>query len=474
MKRKYIPIVLIGLILLNSLLFAQTTTLDGQVITGDATWSGTVIIEGDVTIAPYGSLVILPGTRVLFRANKDNSNSGRDKTKTELIVKGTLIARGTINNKIWFSSTSTEPRMSDWCGIQISNPKHTSIVEYVVVEYAFNGITIKKCNPQITNSQLQFNYNAGLTVELGSRPKIIGNIISENGYAGVICNTGARPVFTDNMITKNEIGLINFGTAQPNLGNMKQGPDYSEGRNGLFDNRAYNIHNHSIRDILAENSSWGTKDLQEIAANIYDTEDESKYGQVDVSPILGGSIDIEQKIILSQATQDQALLVQEDTTQQVQTVMSEGEDQTVSLVADSGEVAIQPQISETSRLSISKDSEVLAAESKAPPEPKQQVEAPSINYDQIFLDAFLDENRIILKKKQPVIRDSRRGMNMHGKIIVRAVVDRMGNVESATVLRGLNLYYDNLSIQAAKKFIFKAGTINGNPVRFSTSLFFEF
>ena len=428
-----------------------------------------MVLEGDVTVATSGRLVIMPGTRVLFGAISDKAHSGRDKTRTELIIRGVLIARGAINNKIWFSSASKAPRMQDWYGIQISNPNHTAIVEYAIVEYAYNGITIKKCDPQISNSQFQYNFNAGLTIELGATPKIEGNIISENGYAGVICNTGAKPIFTDNMITKNEIGLIVFGSAQPNLGNLSQGKDYNVGRNGLFENHEYNVHNHSTRTILAENGSWGSKRLTEIELTIFDATDDERYGTVDIQPILGGSIDIQQKIILSQNNEPQPTLTTSATeTGNTDINSSQSEIQALNTGADTVQIALRPKLEQVTRLLVERRNN---GKSFAPDEIKMD---SGIDYKQVFIDAFLDEPKMILKSVRPVIRDQNRGKRMHGKIMVHVVVDRMGNVVSSNILRGLNDYYNGLALVAAKDFKFKAGTVNGNPVSFSTSIFFEF
>ncbi len=477
------------LIFFLDLLPAQSQrVLAGQTITGSVRWSGNIRVEGDIVVAPSGRLIIDPGTHVLFAPGVDKSHSGKDRRHCELIVKGVLIAKGTINNKIWFTSGSQTPRMGDWYGLRLSNPNSTAILEYAVVEYAFNGITVKKSNPKINNCQIQYNFNSGLSIELGARPKITGNIISENGYAGIICNTGAKPVLTDNMITKNDIGLINFGTAQPNLGHLAKDAQHNTGRNGLFDNLSYNIHNHSVKDISAENDSWGTKQDAQIAEKIYDGQDERKYGIVDYKPILGSSINIEQKILLSQNTEpvpvvsvpantssemplaDQpksAPVLQAEARPQItnkaQNVVQEPVQQTPPSVQDS-----------VQHKKVVKDTVVAAVSPPVRRLPVVKKTRPSIDYNQVFLDAFLDGGRMILKKSRPVITDPKRGRKMHGKVIVRVIVSRMGNVESATVLRGLNAYYDGLAMEAARKFKFKPGTIKGNPVRFSTSLFFEF
>lgn len=471
MKICYIPILVMLFMLQFSAVFAQTAVIPGKIITGDETWHGTIVIEGDITVARSGRLIILPGTRVLFKAQTDKTHSGRDKTRSELIVKGMLTARGTINNKIWFSSNKKEPRMQDWYGLVISNPKRTSLIEYAVVEYAYNGITIKRCNPQINNSQIQFNYHSGLQIELGAKPKLVGNIISENGYAGIVCNTGARPVLTDNMTTKNNIGLISFGTAEPNLGNLKHGPDYNIGRNGFFENAAFDIQNHSSRDIYAENASWGTKNLAEIKKKIFDYEDNNTYKRVDILPILGGGIDLEKKIILSQATNRQLLQNKKTVSQNTSTSEQNAVAQDSSQSTANEELALKPFVPEAKPISVSEITQKKKTLGKA--ETAQTAQA-AVNFKQVFLDAFLDERPMVLKKIRPVVGDRQRGLKMHGKIIVRVVVDRMGHIESAKVLRGLNAYYDDLARQAALKFTFKPGTIKGNPVRFETSLFFEF
>jgi len=476
--------------------FTQIQLNKGQVISTSERWSGTIVIEGDVLVTSSGRLTIDPGSRILFRPHMDRRKSGRDKTRSELIVLGVLMAKGQINNKIIFSSAGKQPRMGDWQGITLMNYRHSCVIDYAVIEYAYNGLNIKKSNPQIMNSQIQFNYNAGIAVELQAKPKIIGNIISENGYAGIICNTGARPVLTDNMITKNELGLINFGTALPNLGNLQKGADYNIGRNGILDNHKYNIYNHSIYELKAENDTWGSKKGDLIAVFIYDNADDKKYGPVDTEPIMGSQLNIDQKILLSQATNQtkrtEAPKPQQNlpkgnsnaspkpkpetqgiTTKALQTfpekMVAKVEKPKEKLAADSAVAAVSSSPKDT----------VLAAapqgQGKAVGRTVRIVrERPRIDFNQVFLDAFLDGGRVILKKVRPVIDDPSRGLGAHGRIIVRVVVNRMGRVDSARVLRGLNPYYDLLATEAAKEFLFKPGTIKGNPVRFSSSLIFDF
>ena len=52
-------------------------------------WKGEVIVDGDVTIAPEGQLIIHPGTRVLL-AGSDRLQAGRDPFRCEIHVQGRL------------------------------------------------------------------------------------------------------------------------------------------------------------------------------------------------------------------------------------------------------------------------------------------------------------------------------------------------------------------------------------------------
>lgn len=492
--------------LITIVLFAQGQTLviHKATITGAERWSGHIIIKGDVTVARSGRLQIDPGTRITFAPNSDENHSGMDKTRAELIVKGSIFAKGTINHKIVFTSAAPNPRMQDWRGIVIMNLNNPAVFEFAIVEYAFNGFDIKKSNPIIKNCQIQFNYNAGVKVAVRSRAKLIGNIISDNGYAGVICETGAQPYLADNLITKNQIGLIVFGTAQPNLGNLNKGNEYNPGRNALFDNYDYDVYNHGVKEIKAEGNSWGSNKLADILAHIYDKKDAQRFGAVDFNPIIG-NVDLLRKMLL---TQQPPVAVKQDTVQNASKTTKEGSTLAArNAPANSGEK--QPPVSnvqettsiipkkkvtnltaaDTSRISPTKNKNLMpdTASRIASSQPKKEeqvqatkVEKPrkketiKIDYSQVFLDVFLDKKVEVVKAVKPVIDDPAKGMYEHGKVVVRVIVGRDGKVEEAKVLRGLNYYYDGLALEAAKNFVFKPGAVKGHPVRFSTSILFRF
>ena len=483
---RYIKIISLHIILIN-LLFGQST-IDGLTIQQTVRWSGNITVQGDVLIAPSGILIIEPGTTINFVPNTDKLKSGQDKTRSEIIVQGVLIANGTAARKIAFTSSNHEPKMGDWYGINIASARQGSELNYTIIEYAYNGLTIKKSSPKISNSQIRYNFYSGLTIEIKSNPDLQGNIISENGYAGVVCRLGSNPVLSDNIITLNQIGIIAFGNSSPNLGSLTQGTGYNIGRNTIVDNQEYNIHNHSSQEIKAENNTWGSTNQKAIAGTIYDASDEAKYGAVDVNPVFRSRENLERRFLGNQFSST----IADNTTQSRSLRTSENQSNSGAKTPLSSQNSHLQQPFKTNPVAsldttnisqIQKHEEVsplLASNNVKNPvsseveEVAEESQNAQIDYDQTFLDVFLDSQNEILHRETPQIRNKELGLGAKGNVIVRVLVDKVGLVESANVVKSLNYYYDDLSLESAKKFKFKPGTINNHPVQFSTILVFKY
>ncbi len=455
--------------------WAQNLVVKEPIIHGQVQWSGNVLIQGDVTISRDARLTIEPGTVIKF-ATKDIHHSGSDPTRCELIVKGALFAKGQIDKKITFTSAAKNPKMHDWYGIKIMNFNQPALFNYVIVEYAYNGFDIKKSNPVIRNSQIRYNYNTGVRIAVRSKAKLIGNIIQDNGYAGVVCETGAEPILADNMITKNQFGIIIFGTAKPNLGDLSLN-DRDQGRNGLFDNYDYDVYNHGSNPIKAEGNSWGTEEKQLIMEHIFDGHDSPQYGVVDFNPIIG-NIDLDRKMLIAQQTADTSTSTV--AASQIRSAKAQ-KPAPIERKAPVPEVPLEQEdtMALTTPLELrTEESEKPIPQSLAQKQSQETVQeeptSSQIDFNQIFLDVFLDHKVKVLKKKVPVISNPELGMNDHGNVIVRAIVNKEGKVEKVEILRSLNYYYDRLALEAAKEFIFQPGTVKGVKVKFSTTLLFRF
>ena len=135
-----------ALISLLSLLLAATCAwasapplnVSSRFITQDTTWQGKVVVEGVVKVGPGVTLTILPGSKILF------SRSINPKTQlgeSALFLQGRLIARGTPEQPITFSSAADDPQAGDWDGINlIASEDQLSILEHCRILYADKGV----------------------------------------------------------------------------------------------------------------------------------------------------------------------------------------------------------------------------------------------------------------------------------------------------------------------------------------------
>jgi len=125
----------------------------------DTTWSGTIVLTGDVVVDAGVTLTILPGTRIVVTAGMDDTGQSQlgpadDMTRTDptgdpeaggdeyhrthiaINAQGRIVAKGTAEKPIVFTSSSTTPHYTDWIGITAREGEF----EYVVVEWCINGI----------------------------------------------------------------------------------------------------------------------------------------------------------------------------------------------------------------------------------------------------------------------------------------------------------------------------------------------
>jgi len=471
---------------------SQVQRINGVKISGNVNWRGTVVIAGDVIVEKKSRLVIEPGTKILFEPNQDLTKGGTDKTRSEIIVRGTLIARGLPGRKITFSSNSEIPRMGDWYSLEFLHLKSGTLLDYCVVEYAHNGITIKNSNILLSNCELRYNYHAGIRTEVKANPEIKNSIISENGYAGLICELGAKPVLTDNLISLNRIGVVVFSLSQPNLGHLTPGENYNPGRNSIFSNEEFNFYNHSNKKVFAENNYWGDDGRSAIAIKVYDNEDNNKYGTVDYMPVMkqSGQENLGGLLLLAQSTSEPptntstAPAVQQISQPAVPVNNSSTVFNDKEIQNSAGQNPVNKENFTAEDVDLSKKldemSPLMASISDPGPLTRQipvsrKEVKDQIDYNQTFLEFFLDGG----KKKyltKPKIETSRvpRNVWQQGEIRIKVVVDQRGNVESATILRGINDILDQVVIETVNKYEYQSGKINGQPVRFTTSEVFRF
>ena len=112
--------------------FSPAIVYQDQVLSEDTVWRGEVLIEGAVTIAPQATLSIEPGTVVRFRR--------RSSQLPLLLVQGRMVAAGTKETPILFTSTFAVPAAADWQGVMLLGSEKKNILENCRIEGAQTGI----------------------------------------------------------------------------------------------------------------------------------------------------------------------------------------------------------------------------------------------------------------------------------------------------------------------------------------------
>ncbi|MHA1947146.1 MAG: right-handed parallel beta-helix repeat-containing protein [Candidatus Hodarchaeales archaeon] len=184
-KKVALSFIAIILILTSSFIILQLIpqTPDNKVITVEGTltedtiWSGLVHVQNSVYVPKNITLTILPGTTVEFRHYRGYKE---DISIGLAIVEGTILAIGTPDQQIWFTSDAEIPLNGDWAGISCSGT-NDSVFKYVIIEFGVIGLEQYASSVNISHSIIRWVNTEGLYAER-SRPLIEYNLIYGNAY----------------------------------------------------------------------------------------------------------------------------------------------------------------------------------------------------------------------------------------------------------------------------------------------------
>lgn len=442
------------------------------VIDRDTRWSGEMYINGDVVVNRGVILSIESGSRIHFLPNRDVRHSGMDKNRAELIVHGVILARGSsASSPILFTSAADTPQMNDWYGIVIKNMYEKSVLENCIVEYGYKGITCYGSAPQISDSEIRFNYNTGISCEVRASPLIQNCLIMGNGFAGINSELASTPIIAQSVITQNNYGVIIFSRSQPDLGHVPAAEGQSNGENKLFNNFDFDVYNHSIENIYAQNNFWNTNKPDEIRFTIYDHLDNPAYGQVFFQPIflkrkkrrfsvpaIALHPSAEEKKRTMTVTETPSGQSSVDTTRQVHLDSLAIPPSAAALPADTT-VKVLP--------------ETVFVYKSPPPAPVKKAEVPKIK--EPVLEAFLDSGkRQYIRRAKPRYPNIYLRTGTEGDVLIDVVVNRQGMVESTHVLKSDGELFTEAALAALKKFRYRPGKFRGHPVKFKVIERFRF
>jgi parallel beta-helix repeat protein len=312
----------------------------------DEIWRGEILITGDIEIPSGVTLTVEPGTTVHFTAQRDDRSSGgtEDLAIPEriyfpndppaipanmivIIVRGTLVASGTTDHPIIFTSDSATPSLTDWQSIAIEGDGKLTL-EYATLEYNYWGIQLNSNQPDVIITHDTFRHIATCGICTGSHPIETQVVIADDTFqdchhegvdghgdqnlivrhnlfldsvVGVVANDGSTILIEDNIFRNNRTGIsINHNGNGPTI----RGNEFS--RNTFFaiwlwenstatiigNNFLYNTGNigvgNSNLNVNAGNNWWGTSNDSEIRYLIQDGQDLPGLGIVDYKPFATG------------------------------------------------------------------------------------------------------------------------------------------------------------------------------------------
>jgi hypothetical protein len=241
--------------------------LTDAVITGEATWSGEVRITGVTVVKKGARLTILPGTRVVFMPL---DRDGDDIGDSELLIEGSLIAKGTAQAPILFTSGAAEPKPADWKFLYLDFCQQGEI-EHIVSEYAYSGIQVHFCKAAVKNSTFRHNLDGVRfsTVNI----EVANNRIHDNRHGLRYEERRSQAHIHHNDIRDNDIGIF-VVTRSDNRAVVEY--------NNITGSRRYQVKMglEQPTDVGFPRNWWGTADPKAIAESFFDHRYDPHLGRV--------------------------------------------------------------------------------------------------------------------------------------------------------------------------------------------------
>lgn len=232
-----IGLVIVVLLVLSLLPSKKSNTTVAGYQFRSQVWSGKINVSGDIIFMPWAKLTVEPGTRVEFEKGQEiadtawtkwadayikdhNDPTGREGyNQSHYEITGKVIAIGTAQQPIVFTSAQLAPEYADWDQLVLSSG---SVLDNIELAYAHNGINIEGNNAAIKNSAIHDSlwscvdvFGASNTIEnntishcwhqaIGVKGVKQANIIKNNrihdAQLSVNCELGATPIIENNTI----------------------------------------------------------------------------------------------------------------------------------------------------------------------------------------------------------------------------------------------------------------------------------
>ena len=241
--------------------------LTDPVITTETVWSGEVRISGMAVVKKEGRLTILPGTRVVFTPlDRDGDGIG----DSHLLVEGAILARGTSEAPILFTSGAAVPQKADWKFLYLDFARE-GVLEHIIAEYAFSGVQVHFCKARIAHSIFRHNVD-GVRFSTANL-ELTGSRIHDNTHGLRYEERRGAAHIHGNEIRDNDIGIFVVTRAENRTrieGNNITGSRKYQVKLGL----------EQPGDVSFPRNWWGSADPEQIEAGFFDQSFDPHLGRV--------------------------------------------------------------------------------------------------------------------------------------------------------------------------------------------------
>ena len=183
----------------------KATYVEGA-ITQNTAWTlvdSPFVLSGNLTVYPNATLAIEPGVEVRFGG------------EFSLFINGTLLADGTDDKMIRFTSNKQDPGAGDWEGIVFASTQ-TSSLTHCIIEYGVNGTMVASGSLNVQYSKVNWNSQNGIVIMNGS-VVIENSEIANNSMSGILVSGTNQVTVRKNNIMSNNDGITLLGDSILNL-----------------------------------------------------------------------------------------------------------------------------------------------------------------------------------------------------------------------------------------------------------------
>lgn len=192
----------------------------GGTLQRDTRWCGEVLVGSNLLVPRGVTLTVEPGTVVRFRRYRGYKEP---HLRLMLRVEGTLVAVGSADKLVRFTSDDKEPRNGDWSMLKLVGSEGSRIA-YAVLEFAQHGLNVWNSSLSVEHSVVRFNNWEGVYAENHGKLRLHKSRVYGNGYNCVAVEQFVDLEVTDSYIANCGTSGIHVDASRAHIqGNLVEG-----------------------------------------------------------------------------------------------------------------------------------------------------------------------------------------------------------------------------------------------------------